>query len=93
MDNRINEIRCKISCLRAEMLDLGDTIRDQINRDQDCSEASIRLMALRREMVDLLQQRRAAGDNDRSPIVKLCVAGSNRSQAKRIKARGVIARR
>ena len=64
MDNRVNEIRCKISSLRAEMLDLGDTIRDQINRDQVCAEASIRLMALRKEMLDLLQQRRAAGGHD-----------------------------
>ena len=77
MDNRINEIRRKISSLRAEMLGLGDTIRDQINRDQDCAEASIRLMALRRDMVDLLEQRRSAGDNDRRTASdeKLSVAG------------------
>jgi hypothetical protein len=94
MDNRINEIRCKISFLRAEMLNLEGAIRDQINRDQDCSEASIRLMALRREMVDLLQQRRAAGDNDRCPIVEQRLTGSGPLQARRVRpARGVIARR
>jgi hypothetical protein len=94
MDNRINEIRRKISSLRAEMLGLGDTIRDQINRDQDCSEASIRLMALRREMVDLVQQRRASGDNDRCPIVEQRLTEDRRLQSKRIKpSRGVIVRR
>lgn len=76
------------------MLGLGDTIRDQINRDQDCSEASIRLLALRREMVDLLQQRRTAGDNDRCPIIEQRLTESNGLQRKRIgPARGVITRR
>jgi hypothetical protein len=61
MDNRINEIRRKISALRAEMLDVEDSIRDQINHDLDCAETSLRLMALRREMVELLQQRKIQG--------------------------------
>ena len=74
------------------MLSLGDTIRDQINRDQECAEAAIRLMALRREMVDLLCQRRASGDNDRCPIVEARVTESRRLPSKR-PARGVIARR
>ena len=76
------------------MLGLEDGIREQINHDQDCSEASIRLMALRREMVDLLQQRRAAGDNDRSPLVEQRLTEGNGLQTKRIRpARGAIARR
>ncbi len=70
MDNRINEIRRKISALRAEMLDIEDSIRDQINHDLDCTEASLRLMALRREMVELVQQRKIAGDDDRCPTVE-----------------------
>ena len=75
------------------MLGLEDTIRDEINRDQDCSEASIRLMALRREMVDLLQQRRNAGDNDRCPIVEQRVTDGNRLHGKRIgPTRGAISR-
>jgi hypothetical protein len=32
MDNKINEIRRKISFLRSEMLSLEDTIRIQVNR-------------------------------------------------------------
>ena len=41
MDNKINEIRRKISALRLEMLTLEDTIRLQVNRDEDCSETAI----------------------------------------------------
>ena len=51
------------------MLAIEDTIRDQINYDLDCTEASLRLMALRGEMVELLQQRRLAGDDDRGATV------------------------
>jgi hypothetical protein len=46
MDNRWNEIRRKISFLRSEMLATEDIIRKQINRDEDCTEASLRLMAM-----------------------------------------------
>ena len=47
MDNRLNETRRKISFLRSEMLVTEDIIRKQINRDEDCTEASLRLMAMR----------------------------------------------
>jgi hypothetical protein len=33
IDGKINEIRRKISALRAEMLDTEGSIRDRINRD------------------------------------------------------------
>jgi len=77
MDNRINEIRRKISGLRAEMLDIEDSIRDQINHDLDCTEASPR------EMVGLLQQRKIAGDDDRCPTVEERLKENYRSPAKR----------
>ena len=35
MDNKINEIRRKISFLRCEMLTLEDAVRVQVNRDED----------------------------------------------------------
>ena len=57
MDNKLNEIRRKISGLRAKMLDAEGSIRDQINRDLDCTETSIQLMAMRKEMVSLIGQR------------------------------------
>ena len=90
MDNRINEIRRKISALRAEMLDIEDSIRDQINHDLDCTEASLRLMALRREMVELLQQRKIAGGDDRCPTVEERLKENHRPPAKQIRPlRGV----
>jgi len=65
MDNKINEIRRKISFLRSEMLDLEDTIRLQINRDEDCSDTGRRLMDMRRQMVALVGQRDALGGRER----------------------------
>ena len=47
MDNKLNEIRRKIRFLRSEMLSAEATIRKQVNRDEDCSEASMQLMAMR----------------------------------------------
>jgi hypothetical protein len=61
MDNKINEIRRKINFLRSEMLLFEEAIRKQVNRDEDCSEASLRLMAMRRELVALTTQRDALG--------------------------------
>ena len=58
MDNKINEIRRKISTLRAEMTLIEASIRDQVNRDLDCSEASYRLMAMRAEVAELVEGRR-----------------------------------
>ena len=93
MDNRINEIRSKIKILRAEMLDVGDSAWDQINRDLDSSEASLQLMALRREMVSLLQHRKIAGDDDRCPTVEERLKENHRRQDKRNKPlRRVIGR-
>jgi hypothetical protein len=94
MDNRINEIRHKISALRAEMLTVESSIRDQINHDLDCTEASLRLMALRREVVDLVQQRKVAGGDDRCPTVEERLKENHRPPVKRKKPlRRVIARR
>jgi hypothetical protein len=64
MDNRLNEIRRKIRTLRAEMLDLADAIRGQISRDADCSSGSLRLMAMRREMLALIDRRNAMGGRE-----------------------------
>jgi hypothetical protein len=90
MDNRLNEIRRKISALRAEMLDAEDSIRDQINHDLDCTEASLRLMALRREMVEL----KIAGGDDRCPTVEERLKENHRPPAKQIgPRRGVVVRR
>jgi hypothetical protein len=69
MDNKINEIRRKISVLRAKMLDAEDSIRDQINRDLDCTETSLQLMEMRREMVSLIRERDALGGWEKCPNI------------------------
>jgi hypothetical protein len=65
MDNKINDIRRKISALRSEMLNFENKIRQQINRDEDCSEASLRLMEMRVQMTALIRQRNALGGHER----------------------------
>jgi hypothetical protein len=70
MDNKINEIRRKISTLRVEMTLIEAAIRDQVNRDLDCSEASYRLLAMRAEVAELIGQWKAAGGGDRLPTVR-----------------------
>jgi hypothetical protein len=65
MDNRWNEIRRKISFLRSEMLATEDIIRKQINRDEDCTESSLRLMAMRTTMLSLIGERDSLGGSER----------------------------
>ncbi|KRR24790.1 hypothetical protein CQ14_05450 [Bradyrhizobium lablabi] len=65
MDNKLNEIRRKIRLLRTEMLTAGDNIRRQVNRDEDCSEAATRLMAMRAAMVGLIGKRNRLGGEER----------------------------
>jgi hypothetical protein len=65
MDNKINEIRRKISFLRSEMLTLEDTIRLQVTGDEDCSESALRLMDMRGQLLALIRQRNALGGRER----------------------------
>jgi hypothetical protein len=65
MDNRLNEIRRKIRILRSEMLVAEDIIRKQINRDEDCTEVSLRLMAMRTTMLSLIGERDSLGGSER----------------------------
>jgi hypothetical protein len=67
MDNRINEIRRKVRLLRAQLLELEVLARNQVTHDLDCSEAAGRQLALRREMVELIGEWKAAGGGDRLP--------------------------
>lgn len=65
MDNKLNEIRSKISFLRSEMLSAEETIRKQINRDENCCEASMQLMAMRVVMLGLISERNRLGGEER----------------------------
>ena len=64
MDNRINEIRKEIRLLRAKMLEAETAMRDQIRQDQDCSEAALRLLAMRGVMSGLACERGRLGDRE-----------------------------
>jgi len=65
MDNKLNEIRRKIKFLRAEMLGAEDNIRKQVNRNEDCSEAAVHLMAMRVVMLGLIGERNRLGGEER----------------------------
>jgi chorismate mutase len=70
MDNRINEIRRKISLLRAEMTRVEATMRDQIKHDLDRTEAALRLMAMRAELATLVAEWKAAGGSELLPTIR-----------------------
>jgi hypothetical protein len=65
MDNRLNGIRRKIIALRSEMLREEDSIRQQVNRDEDCTEAALRLMVLRGGLLGLIAERDKLGGGER----------------------------
>jgi hypothetical protein len=70
MDNRINENRKKIRLLRAKMLEAEVAIRGQIGRDEDCTETSLALMAMRAEMSGLAKERARLGDDKETILVE-----------------------
>jgi hypothetical protein len=92
MDNRINEIRRKISALRADMAELEGSIRGQIKHDLECSESAMRLMAMRQELAALIGDWKAAGGGDRLPTVEARPKENPRAPKKDDKLR-ILARR
>lgn len=70
MDNRLNGLRRKIKVLRLEMLDLQVSVRDQISHDRDCTESSVRLMEMRRELTVLVKEWTRLGGGDRLPTIQ-----------------------
>jgi hypothetical protein len=70
MDNRINEIRRKISALRLEMADVEASVRDLVNRDRDCTERAQAQMDLRRKINLLISEWMAAGGGDVLPDIR-----------------------
>jgi hypothetical protein len=82
MDNRINETRRKINLLRAEMLRVEDTMRDQIRHDLDSTESALRLMEMRKELSALVAEWRAAGGNEHLPTIQERLKANNRPASK-----------
>lgn len=70
MDNRINEIRRKINALRAKMTEVEAAVRDQVNRDLDCTADAQRLMAMRAELAGLIGRWKAAGGSELLPSIR-----------------------
>lgn len=78
MDNSLNEIRRKISDLRLQMMSAEQTIRAQIDRDEDCTEAWLRLMAMRTTMLGLIRQRERLGGRESLPTVEQRIKADHR---------------
>ena len=62
MDNRINEIRKQIRALRISMLEAEAVMREQINRDDDCSFVAEEVLKMRVVMSLLVEERARLGD-------------------------------
>jgi hypothetical protein len=92
MDNKINEIRRKISALRAKMLDAEASIRDQINRDLDCTETSLLVMAMRLEMVSLIRERDALGGWEKCPNIAERLRENHRTPGPRVLGKRISSR-
>jgi hypothetical protein len=65
MNNKLNEIRKKISFLRSEMLRTEDAIRKSVNRNEDCTVASLQVMAMRTALLVLISERNRLGGSER----------------------------
>jgi hypothetical protein len=83
MDNRLNELRRKISALRMEMLDMAAAIRDQINNDRDCAESSLRLMGMRQELTAFVREWVLLGGGERLPTIQERLRENHRAVQKR----------
>jgi hypothetical protein len=67
MDNRINEIRRKISAVRLEMADAEAAVRDLVARGEDCAGQALAQLDLRRRIKALIADWKAAGGGDVLP--------------------------
>jgi hypothetical protein len=92
MDNKLNEIRRKISRLRSAMLASEAIIRKQINRDEDCTEDSLRLMLMRTTMLNLIGERDRLGGSERLLDVEERLKAEYRA-ANRKPSKGALGRR
>jgi low affinity Fe/Cu permease len=82
MDNRVNEIRRKMSLLRAEMVRVEDAMREQIRHDLDSTESALRQMAMRKELAALVADWRAAGGSAHLPTIQERLKTNNRPAPK-----------
>jgi hypothetical protein len=83
MDNRLNELRRKISALRLEMRDMEASIRDQVNDDRDCTVSALRLMGLRQELTALVREWRVLGGGEQLPTIRQRLSENHRAVLRR----------
>ena len=67
MVNRINEVRKQIRALRVIMFEAEAIVREQVNRDLDCSFVADEMLKMRVVMGLLAEERTRLGD--REPIL------------------------
>lgn len=70
MDNRLNKIRKDMSALRDEMRCAEEIMHDQINHDQDSTDAAVRLLEMRARMAALIAEWTAMGGHAHLPTVE-----------------------
>jgi chorismate mutase len=89
MDNRINEIRSKITALRIEMGRVEGAMHDQIQHDLDSTESALRLMTMRTQLAGLVAEWKAAGGSEPLPTLQeRFKAGSPAARRERPSRRG-----
>lgn len=82
MNNRINEIRRKISSLRTQMVRVESIMHDRIRNDLDCTESALQLLAMRKELAALVAEWKAAGGSEALPTIQERLRGNNRPAQK-----------
>ena len=70
MDNRINEIRSKISALRIDMGRVEGAMHHQIQHDLDSTESALRLLTMRTQLARLVAEWKAAGGSEPLPTLQ-----------------------
>jgi hypothetical protein len=86
MDNRINEIRRTIRALRVSMLEAEAIMREQINREENCSFVAQEILKMRSVMSLLAKERTTLGD-DEPILVNFCFIPRRRPTRNPVTAR------
>jgi hypothetical protein len=85
MDNRINEIRKQIRALRVSMLEAEAVMREQINRDEECSAVAREILVMRAAMSLLVEERTRLGDSDPILVDSLFIPRRSAAQKRPVK--------
>jgi hypothetical protein len=70
MDNRLNKIRKEMNVLREEMRRVEAVMHDQIARDQDSTEAAVRVLEMRMQLAARVAEWTAMGGLANLPTVE-----------------------